>query len=180
MSFGDTWAVTLGIENGYSDNPKDRGGPTKYGITEVVARAHGYTGDMRDLPLETAKTIAKAHYWDQLRLDDVSSVSPKIADELFDTGYNMGVGKAGEFLQRALNVLNRGATDYPDLTVDGIVGAVTVANFKTFIARRSTSGEIVMLKALNCLQGNRYIEIAEKNASQEEFEFGWLANRIAL
>jgi hypothetical protein len=37
-----------------------------------------------------------------------------------------------------------------------------------------------MLKALNCLQGERYIRIAEGRAASEDFVFGWLANRIAL
>lgn len=179
MSFGDSFDRTLGREKGFSDNPKDRGGATNCGITEVVARAHGYTGSMRDLPIETARTIAKAQYWDTLRGDEICALSPKIADKLFDAGYNMGVAVAGKFLQRALNVLNRGATDYPDLVVDGLIGAVTVANLRAFLIRRGVSGEIVMLKALNGQQACRYIEIAEHEPDDEEFEFGWLANRIA-
>lgn len=180
MSFADSFERTLGLEKEFSDNPKDRGGLTRFGITEVVARAHDYTGDMKDLPLDTARTIAKAHYWDQLRLDDVCALSPKIADKLFDTGYNMGIAIAGQFLQRMLNVLNRGATDYPDLTVDGLVGFVTIANLRAFFKQRGLAGEIVLLKGLNGLQACRYVGIAEANASQEEFEFGWLAKRIAM
>ena len=47
--------------------------------------------------------------------------------ELFDTGVNMGPNVASAFLQRALNALNRGARDYPDLAVDGRIGAATLA-----------------------------------------------------
>jgi len=66
-------AKTLSLEGGYVNDPADPGGPTKYGITEATARAHGYIGDMRDLPLDLAKKIYKESYWDVARLDEVDS-----------------------------------------------------------------------------------------------------------
>ncbi len=37
-------------EGGYVNNQVDKGGVTKYGITEAVARKKGYKGNMKDLP----------------------------------------------------------------------------------------------------------------------------------
>lgn len=83
------WAFDLlmGHEGGYSNNPKDPGGETMWGVTKRVARSWGYQGEMRNLPRETAKQIAKKWYWDPLRCDDYHKV---IAYQLFDTLYNGG------------------------------------------------------------------------------------------
>ena len=165
-------------EGGFSDHPNDRGGPTNFGITEQVARAYGYYGDMRALPRSAAVNIYKTRYWTGPRFDQVAALCPAIGDELFDTGINMGVAAAGRFLQRALNVLNRGAVDYPDVPVDGNVGPMTLAALKGFMAKRGASGGEVLRKALDGLQCARYVEIAENSASQEQFAYGWIANRI--
>ena len=39
-------------------------------------------------------------------------------------------------------------------------------------------GETVLLRAMEALQGERYIALAERRPSQEAFLYGWLANRI--
>ncbi|HEX5130241.1 MAG TPA: glycosyl hydrolase 108 family protein [Usitatibacter sp.] len=176
-SFESAFDHVVGVEGGYSDRAADRGGKTKYGITERVARAHGYQGEMRDLPLGVARDIYKAQYWDTLRLDQVAEASYPIALELFDTGVNMGIAWAGRFLQRALNALNHQARDYADMTVDGIVGPVTVAALRAYLARRNGEGEVVLLGALNGLQAERYISIAEADPVQEENVYGWLRTR---
>jgi lysozyme family protein len=36
------------------DHPADIGGPTRWGITQAVARRHGYTGEMHALPRHMA------------------------------------------------------------------------------------------------------------------------------
>jgi len=179
-AFDAAFEHVLGVEGGFVDDPKDSGGATRYGITERVARANGYTGEMRDLPIATAHQIAKRQYWDTLRLDDIAALSERVALELFDTGYNMGVSVAGRFLQRALNVLNDGGTRWPDIAVDGVVGPMTAHAFARLIQLRKGPGERAMLNALNAQQAVRYMEIAEARPRDERFVFGWLDKRVSL
>lgn len=167
-------------EGGWSDRKSDPGGKTMWGITEAVAREHGYAGDMKDLSLEQAKEIAKKAYWDVLGGDLIAAVSFEVADKLFNAGYNGGTGTAAVFLQRALNVFNMRGKDYPDLKVDGKIGLGTAAALRAFLDKRGREGELVMLKAINCLQGTRFIELAEKNEALEDFEYGWIRSRITL
>lgn len=180
MAFQDEFDRVVGIEGKYSNNPKDSGGPTKFGITEAVARANGYNDDMQELPLSVARIIYKRQYWDTMKLDAIAAISPAVAAELFDTGVNCGTGVAGKFIQRTVNVLNRQGRDYADITVDGAIGPVTVHQVKAFIDKRGKQGEAALLRALNALQGARYIELAEKREKDEEFVFGWLLNRVTI
>jgi lysozyme family protein len=165
-------------EGGYADHPADRGGPTRFGITEAVARAYGYAGDMRRLPRDKAAAIYRRLYWERPRFDAVAESAPAIAAELFDTGANMGPRVAIGFLQRALNALNRGARDYADIAVDGVIGPATLAALDGFLAARGRAGVAVLLKAIEALQGERYLRLAERRPANEIFLYGWLANRI--
>jgi len=165
-------------EGGYSDHPADTGGATRYGITERVARAHGYQGDMRRLPRERAAAIYRRAYWERPGYAAVAERAPVLAAELFDTGINMGTGTASGFLQRALNALNREARDYADLVIDRDIGTVTLAALDAFLRVRGRAGESVLLKAVEALQGEKYLRLAEQRPANEAFLYGWLANRI--
>jgi lysozyme family protein len=163
-------------EGGYVADPADKGGATCFGITEAVARANGYRGSMRQLPRDEAAAIYKRVYWLRPRFDEVAKRSARIAAELFDTGANMGPAVAVTFLQRALTALNRSGKDYPDLVPDGRIGPQTLAALDTFLKLRGsspaagmdagdqpgTSGETVLLRALEALQGERYLRLAER------------------
>src|SRR3546814_10787624 len=65
--------TTLFRSGGYVDHPNDRGGPTNFGITQAVARANGYLGEMRKLPRETAKAFYRAIYWAGPRSEEHTS-----------------------------------------------------------------------------------------------------------
>jgi lysozyme family protein len=163
------------IEGGYSDNPDDTGGRTRYGITEAVARKHGYKGQMRDLPKDMAIDIYRIDYWDPIRGDDLLEADESIAFEVFDTGVNCGTGTAARLLQRALNVLNRKQALYFDIVVDGGIGPVTIATLNQYLANRDAKE---LWKTLNCLQGARYVELCERREANETHFYGWIKKRV--
>lgn len=170
----------VGREGGYVNDPLDRGGETNYGITERTARSNGFTGPMRSMTKAEALAIYRNEYWHKPGFDMVFALSAPIAAELFDTGVNMGPEVAATFLQRCLNVFNRQHRDYMDIAVDGDIGQQTLEALHDFITKRGPDGEHTLLKALNVLQGARYIELAEKHMTDETFVYGWISNRVSM
>jgi len=167
----------LQVEGGYINDPSDSGGPTRFGITQAVARQFDYVGPMKDLPRALAFEIYADHYWNEVRADDLLLISAKIAEEVVDTGVNMGPSRAAKFFQRVLNVLNNNQALYGDLKVDGLIGVKTVSAFEVCFRAK---GESVIFLALNCLQGSYYISLAESHPKNERFILGWLKKRVSL
>lgn len=180
MSVDSIIEGVIGREGAYTNNPNDPGGATIWGITEREARANGYVGAMQSMPRDTAKMIYLKKYVRNPGFADVLAISEPIAEELIDTGVNMGPPIAILFLQRILNAFNNNGRDYPDIGVDGVLGhKQTLPALQAFLTKRGADGVTVMLRALNALQGERYIELAEKNAKLEAFTFGWFRTRIS-
>lgn len=113
MNFDQAFTTLLQHEGGFSDHPADRGGKTRYGITEAVAREVGYRGDMRELPLDLAKRIYEGRYWDAVRADELPAAARYA---VFDAAVNSGPRQAILWLQRAVGVKD-----------DGIIGPKTLA-----------------------------------------------------
>jgi lysozyme family protein len=168
------------VEGGYVNHPNDRGGETNFGITEAVARQNGYTGKMKDLPRGVAKDIYVRRYWTLPGFDKIAEISEPVAAELLDTGVNMGPSWATMFLQRSLNAFSKNGEDYRMITVDGRLGPGTLATFKKFYDARGSLGVAVLLKAMNSLQGARYIELTEQRSQNSAFTFGWFAQRVII
>jgi lysozyme family protein len=151
---------------------------TKYGITLDVAREAGYGGPMKDLDEMRAREIYRKMYWDRMNLDTISVWSYPLALELFDSGVNCGVGQAGKWLQRSLNVLNNEEKYWPDLSTDGAIGKKTLETLSALYTRRGDRGMLNLLKLVNCLQGVFYLELAERRKKDERFIYGWLDKRV--
>lgn len=158
------------IEGGYSDNPNDTGGKTMYGVTEATARRNGYTGDMKNLTPQQAKTIFINEYYLQPGFDKIQSDA--IAFELFDTSVNGGQARSVMILQDAYNLLNVNNRYGDDLKVDGVLGNVTAGRINAY----PYPDRLVMLQ--NAVQAAFYIDIAKRKPSQREFIYGWLKNRV--
>ncbi|SQM75992.1 Predicted Peptidoglycan domain [Escherichia coli] len=135
---------------------------------------------MRDLTRGQALEILEADYWFGPRFDQVATLSPDIAAELCDTGVNMGPTVASRMLQRWLNVFNQQGKLYPDMDTDGRIGPRTINALRAYLQKRGKDGELVLVKALNCTQGDRYLELAEKREANESFVYGWMKERVAV
>jgi lysozyme family protein len=160
----------LMVEGGYSDNPDDPGGKTRYGITEAVARRHGYHGDMRSLPLDRAQTIYYIDYWKVNNLDRVASVNYAIAHECFEAGVNCGANRSAQWLQRSINVILNAK-----LKIDGQIGANTLRA----ITGQKADVYDAIYRACNVYQGQYYITLAESNDRFRTFIKGWLNHRMS-
>jgi lysozyme family protein len=175
-----TIEITIGKEGKYSNNPKDSGGATCWGITEKVARKHGYEGEMKDLPRELAVTIYTQTFYLAPRFDSIFQLSRSIGAEVFDSGVNCGPATSSRWLQKCLNVLNHGNKDWENVEVTGLVNASTLLALQAFLKMRGAKGEMVLLRMLNSMQGAYYIGLAEQRVKDEEFIFGWFLNRVVI
>lgn len=110
--YKDAVERALKHEGGYSDHPADKGGKTNFGITEAVARQHGYKGDMRALSRDFAIDVYKKSYWDKVRAGEFQFA---VGFQLFDACINHGQRNAIKIAQRAVGVKD-----------DGIIGPVTI------------------------------------------------------
>jgi lysozyme family protein len=162
----------------YTDDPADHGGPTILGVTEAQARAAGYNADMRDMTRDQALAIYRVFYWSEPRFDLLYAACPDLGALMLNLGINCGTRTVGELLQRALNVLRLGG---PALAVDGACGPMTRAALAAYrTARAKQGGDAVLLDLVRAFAAVRYVELAEGDASQREFIFGWLRRAFGV
>jgi len=180
MTITEIIASTLAKEGGYVNNPNDKGGETNWGITVAVARANGYTGPMKSMRQAEAVAIYQQKYWVKPGFNLVATVNMAVAEELFDTGVNMGPDVPARWFQEWLNAFNRQGKLYADIEEDGDIGPATIAAFRAFLKARGSEAVEVMLKGLNSDQGAKYKQLARSRAPNEEFVFGWLRTRVGL
>lgn len=184
-NFDTSYDKLLKNEGGYSNDSNDRGGETYKGVARkhhpnwggwnIIDKAKFESNfpfnldDNEELDMLT-RQFYKINFWDKFIGDQIQNQA--IADEMFDTGVNMGISKSIQFLQIGLNCLNRNSEDYPDVDEDGKMGPVTLGILNNYINNYQID---YLYKVLNILQGFRYITIMKDNKSQEKYARGWLS-----
>ncbi len=144
-------------EGGYVDDPTDRGGETKYGISK---RSYPQL-DIKNLTLDQALEIYRKDYWNPSR---VEKLPDGLRDDYFDAVVNHGQGNAVKILQKAVN-----STRGSKIAVDGKIGRNTIRESKRINKER--------FKAFRTLF---YSAIVFKDESQERFYFGWWKRAVGV
>lgn len=159
-SFDRALQNLLGMEGGYVDHPADPGGKTRYGVTEAVARKHGYTGSMRSFPLDLAVKIYAQDYWNPFDLDTIPS--HEVAELLFDMAVNMGGRGMALVAQRAVSYR-------VPIAVDGAWGPQTLGAVRSLASRYEDN----LLGALKGERWRYYLGIIQRKPSSRAFIWGW-------
>lgn len=152
-NFNRAVVKTLASEGGsrFTDAPDDRGGATKFGISQ---RAYPNL-DIKNLTEQQAREIYKRDYWDRIHGDDIES--PAIAENLFDTAVNMGVRTGSRLAQLALGI------DPPD----GIIGSESLKVI-------NKAEEALFLAQFTIAKIARYAHLCNQDKSQSKFLLGWI------
>jgi lysozyme family protein len=101
LSWDDVFNRLIGHEGGYTNDPNDPGGETKWGISK---RVYPHL-DIKNLTREDAKFIYYTDFW--LRID-AKDLPDSVIFQLFDFAVNSGIGTAIRYFQRALDVADDG------------------------------------------------------------------------
>lgn len=184
--FNVSFNITCAVEGGYAFDKLDRGGETFMGISrrsepswngwpliDKLKKEPNFPANLES-NIQLKKQVLylyKVQYWNSLNLSEIQD--QRMADELYDTGVNMGVARAGLFFQRVLNTINRNGSLFPDLKLDGQVGSKTIGCFNQL----NVTDKYLAWKLFNCLQGAKYIDICESDKTQEKFMRSW-ASRV--
>ncbi|MBK1865900.1 glycosyl hydrolase 108 family protein [Aestuariivirga sp. YIM B02566] len=126
-NFERAQALIKEFEGGFTNNPKDKGGPTNFGITHYTLaawrkKASVTAAEVKAMTYDEAKDIYFARYWTK---SSCGAMPGALALPVYNIAVHAGPGRAGEYLQRALN--KNGAS----LKVDGDVGEDTLKAIAT-------------------------------------------------
>ena len=157
--------VVLRHEGGYANNPRDRGGETKFGISK---RSYPRF-NIQSLTRAQAKAIYLRDFWRPGRYSAIRSQS--VATKAFDLAVNMGRKPAARLLQTAVNELD-GRRLGGKLKVDGIIGPRTLKA----VNRISPANLLTELRAQAAL---RYARIALRDPTQTVFLKGWMRRAVS-
>ena len=149
MNFDEAFEKLIGHEGLYSNDSRDPGGETKYGVSK---RSYPHL-DIRNLTLDGAKRIYRLDYWEKCKCELLPT---DLRFHIFDAAVNSGNNRAILWLQEALKVEQ-----------DGIIGPLTIS------AAHSLDADKLILK----YNGTRLLFMTTLDG-WKVFSRGW-AKRIA-
>lgn len=167
QAYDQSFKALIKVEGTYSNNPKDPGGETMYGIAK---RYHPKWWANGRPTLAIAKIFYWVEYWQKLRISSLSNC-PNVQHELFDTAVNMSKKRAVKFMQLAYNILSEHYKWTP-LKVDGAIGPRTIRAINLW-CKKSKPCQRALAKAMNTFQSNYYLTRKHKGP----FLVGWLDKR---
>lgn len=163
-TFDKAITITLQHEGGLSDNPKDPGSITNFGISFTFLKNFNPAAtpdDIRNLTIDKAKNIYRFEFWDKNRYGQINNQS--LANQLFDLCVNIGPGMANICMQRAINYANRSS-----LVEDGILGS------KTLDAINQLNSVLILQSALRRQAVDYYKQLVANNPKLTIFIKGWI------
>jgi len=156
-TFGKAIGTVLEHEGGYTFDPNDPGGETKWGISRKAYPSL----DIKNLTLEQAKAIYKRDYWIYGRIQDQD-----VATKIFDMAVNLGPPAAHRLLQTALLALGE------TVAVDGVFGPQTLA-----ATNRANSEQL--LQELRAQAAVYYADTVLNNPAEQKFLLGWMRRAVS-
>ena len=120
--FDKAFELVVAQEGGYSNDPRDSGGETKWGISKQAYP----TVDVYNLTLQEAKELYRSDFWMKVHGDQIPY---PLNVFVFDSAVNQGVVPAIKMLQKAIGVAQ-----------DGILGRDTLGALG-----RKFGGEVMAL-----------------------------------
>lgn len=166
MTIDEMIVNLLKVEGGYSNNPNDGGGPTRYGITQATLSKHlgrpATEDDVKNLDKDLATEIYKADYYFTPR---INTLPEALQPQLFDISVNSGPRKSISMLQVVLNMSGFECDN------DGMLGPQT--RIQCEAAFKAMQGYLI--NGIEELREHFYKTIVSENKSQFVFLDGWLS-----
>lgn len=159
----------IGLEGDrFTDDPDDRGGATKYGLTLGFLQRISPTWKkdrVFNITRDEAVDLYRKYIWEPSGVARINDQD--LANEVFEMIVNMGTGQGVKILQRALNFFTADM-----VSVDGVLGPATATAANQVDPKQ-------LLQVLQMEAVRFYFTLVKKDPSQKKWFLGWIARVIA-
>lgn len=170
MLFDIAFNFIIAKEGGYIDDPYDKGGATKYGISSRFIKANDLKiKNVQELTLLQAKEIYSIFFWHPLKIDKINDSTVQLF--LFDTAVNCGKEKAVFLLQDSINSISH-------IAVDGKIGNETIGTCNSITSQPKSCKLLKQLLLASRI--SYYMHIINSNESQRRFLKGWVNRTLEV